>query len=194
MTTLRKCFLCFIHLSITVSADALYPLLSILGLQLSMFAFILVLTMTTSWAGIVIADLDEASVDASSRRLKRPSKEPTIGPAQSLMDPNDGTSSVTSLKPSDGSTGQLTDEVSDKPSDGESDKPSDGVSDEPSGGVSNSPGDVVASDQPADGTSDQPSFQPSKHRRRLKRPTQDPNSGPTRRPRRTRKPSLSPSV
>ena len=83
-----------------------------------------------------MADLDEMSVDASSRRHKRPSKEPTIGPAQSLMDPNDGTSSVTSLKPSDGSTDRLIDEAPDKPSDEASDKPSDGVSDEPSDGIS----------------------------------------------------------
>jgi len=140
----------------------------VLGLQLPMLVFVLILTMRFSWAGIVMADLDEVSLDASSRRFKRPSQEPTIGPAQSLMDPNDVSSTDgSSLKPSDRSSDQLIDEASDKPR------------------ASNSPGDVA---------SDQPSIQPSKHRRRLKRPTLDPNAGPTRRPRRSRKPSISPSV
>ena len=120
--------------------------MSVVGLQLPMLVFVLILTMRFSWAGIVMADLDEVSLDASSRRFKRPSQEPTIGPAQSLMDPNDMSfTDGSSLKPSDGSSDQLIDETSDKPSDGAS-------TDEPIAGTSSSPGDVA---------SDQPSIQPS---------------------------------
>jgi len=117
-----------------------------------MLAFILVLTMRISWAGIVMADLDEASVDASSRRLKRPSKEPTIGPAQSRVR---ATNKPTFNKPKDGTPNKPKDGTSNKPKDGPSNNPKDGTSNNPKDGTSNKPKDETPNN-PKDGTSNKP--------------------------------------